>query len=86
MTIQEKIELLVQLQVPLGAQLGGEALLFDGGTQQQFENGAIYLRPGGEPFEVHGLIYERYVVAGEVLSQLGYPISDEEDDHPISKG
>lgn len=80
MTIQEKILLLEQLQVPLGAPLGGEALLFDGGTLQQFDNGAIYLRPGGEPFEVHGAIYIRYVDMGEVLSQLGYPISDEADD------
>jgi hypothetical protein len=86
MNIQEKIELLDRLGVQIGAPIGGIAEFFDGGLMQQCENGAIYQRPGEEPFEVHGSIYERYVIMGEVVSQLEYPISDVEDDPNVSEG
>jgi hypothetical protein len=41
-----------------------------------YETGAIYLKIGGIPHEVHGSIYNKWKTLGAELGELGYPISD----------
>ncbi len=44
-----------------------------------YEIGAIYLKIGGVPHEVHGLIYNKWKDIGAELSELGYPLTDIEN-------
>jgi glucose/arabinose dehydrogenase len=41
-----------------------------------YETGAIYLKIGGIPHEVHGSVYNKWKDMGAELSELGYPLSD----------
>lgn len=42
-----------------------------------YEIGAIYLKIGGIPHELHGSIYNKWKDIGAELSELGYPLSDQ---------
>jgi LGFP repeat len=49
----------------------------NGGFYRKFEQGAIYLNPQKEAFEVHGAIYQKYLTLGAEVGFLGYPQTDE---------
>lgn len=83
-SIEQKVAALRAAGLNLGDQVGGEATLYDGGSRQMFAYGQIYFNPRiGLPFEVHGLILDHYLQLGAELSELGYPISDEQDDPSV---
>ena len=84
--MQDKLISIIVI-LDLGAPLGEEQLLPDGGAKQYFELGAIYFHPRvGAAFECHGLILQTYIESGEERSSLGYPITDEIDNPDVPDG
>lgn len=64
-----------------------EAVLFDGGgCYQAFANANFYENPGGDCYEVHGLIRDKYVEFYEIEGDMGFPASDEVDDPDVAGG
>lgn len=85
--IEEKYNFLLENVVNLGAPIGEEESLPDGGSKQVYQFGVIYFHPRvGTAFECHGLILEAYISLGEQSSGLGYPITDEIDDPNVAGG
>src|SRR5262245_52798072 len=85
--IQDKFESLLESGLNLGAPIGDEEVMSEGGVRQVYEFGAIYFHPRiGAPFECHGLILQTYRELGEQNSGLGYPVSDEMDDPTVPSG
>ncbi|MEY4616138.1 MAG: hypothetical protein RJB66_1098 [Pseudomonadota bacterium] len=77
-SIWSKWKLLGGLNGFLGTPLTDESATPDGaGRYNHFENGSIYYFPCLGPFEVHGLIRNRWAQMGWERSALGYPKSDE---------
>lgn len=71
----------------LGAPVGPEEDLYDGGAMRPYEYGRLLFHPrNDEAFELHGLILDTYVELGAEYSGLGYPITDEIDDATIPNG
>lgn len=82
--IQEKFEALLESGLNLGARIGDEVIISDGGIKQIYEFGNIYFHTRiGAAFECHGLILQTYIELGEQSSGLGYPVSDESNDPSI---
>ncbi len=85
--IEDKYNILLGNGLNLGATVGGEDSLYDGGTRQVYEFGSIYFHPRHEEaFECHGLILQTYVDMFAEQSGLGYPISDEMDNPSVVGG
>ncbi len=83
--IQDKFDFLLQSGLNLGAPVGIEETLPDGGSKQVYQAGAIYFHPRiGTAFECHGLILESYLQLGEQRSALGYPLSMNQTTHMFS--
>lgn len=61
----------------LGPQVTAEVPAANGGSKQEFRNGAIYWHPSTGAFEVHGAIRARWLALGGEGSAFGYPTSDE---------
>jgi hypothetical protein len=60
----------------LGFPVGVEETLYDGGSRQRYEFGAIYFHPSvGAAFESHGLILQTCLDLGEEQSRPGYPLT-----------
>ncbi|MET4924718.1 S8 family serine peptidase [Streptomyces sp. PSRA5] len=71
----------------LGAPVGPEETLYDGGATRPYEYGRILFHPRiGEAFELHGLILATYLDLGAEYSGLGYPVTDEIDDATVPSG
>lgn len=49
------------------------------GCYNNFDYGGIYCRPDTGAWEVHGAIYDKYILHGADMGNIGYPISDEYD-------
>jgi hypothetical protein len=60
--------------------------LAGGGRYQPFQYATFYENPGGDCFEVHGLIRDKYVDFHETVGDMGFPTSDELDDPAVSGG
>lgn len=77
-SIWAKWKILGGLNSNLGIPLTDETATPDGaGRFNHFQNGSIYYYPCLGPFEVHGLIRDRWAQLGWERSPLGYPKSDE---------
>jgi aldose sugar dehydrogenase len=62
----------------LGRPVSNVSITSDGlAFSRLYEIGAIYLKMGGIPHEVHGSIYNKWKDIGAELSELGYPLSDQ---------
>ncbi len=71
----------------LGYPMTDELTTPDGkGRFNHFQGGSIYWHPSTGAYEVHGLIKEQWAAFGWEKSYLGYPVSDELDDHNVSGG
>lgn len=76
--IDDKHELLRTTVLDLGAPVGPETQLGDGGAMREYEFGTICFHPDVGAFEVHGLIRDAYLgEMGGPLGRLGYPVTDE---------
>ncbi|MFF7245899.1 S8 family serine peptidase [Embleya sp. NPDC008237] len=71
----------------LGAPIGDEEELYDGGSCRAYTFGRIYFHPRvGEAFEMHGLVMDGYLGMGAETGGLGYPTTDETDSPDVAGG
>ncbi|WP_122617978.1 S8 family serine peptidase [Streptomyces sp. Tu 4128] len=86
-SIDDKHAGLLASGLNLGAPVGPEIVLYDGGSMRPFEFGRIFFHPRiGEAFELHGLILATYLELGAEYSGLGHPVTDEIDDAAAMSG
>ncbi|MFI9809541.1 S8 family serine peptidase [Streptomyces sp. NPDC052301] len=85
--VDDKHAQLLASGLNLGAPVGPEEALYDGGAMRPYEFGRILFHPrNGEAFELHGLILTTYLDLGAEYSGLGYPVTDEIDDAAVPFG
>ena len=78
-SIEIHVERLQHNGFDLGESILEKRMLTDEAESQQFENATIYFHPNYGAFEVHGEILEKYIELGETESDLGFPISDQQE-------
>jgi uncharacterized protein with LGFP repeats len=62
----------------LGYPISDPQAAANNGLWSQFEHGGIFYNPAnGATFEVHGLIWNKYLSLGREVAFMGYPLSDE---------
>ena len=76
--IREKYSNSGGLSGPLGARVGDEKIIADGGRIQRFEYGTVFWSAFTGAHIVAGDILAAYMTAGAERSTLGFPISDVE--------
>ncbi|MES2732355.1 MAG: hypothetical protein V4714_11415 [Bacteroidota bacterium] len=85
--IRQKAQTLLENGFDVGASLGSEVSVREGGSMERFEHATIIYHPALGAFELHGEILAKYEEDGGVDNgSIGYPVSDEINNPASSDG